>query len=197
MGVERKIILLISRVLSFFFGGAMLLFGGASMLVPRANFVSSTPPAGSIITESPAAVIVNFSSKLSPESQIDVVSTMRLSPSGSLGYLTGARSVISSGSNRAIPAADRFAANDYRTSVFSTSEWRTKSEGWRSITYASTLRFGMPVPEHIRRYGELSLIGTTTTDVRRAHFWRGFIISLAFALPAIERSRTVPNGQHE
>jgi hypothetical protein len=79
VGTERTIILLISRVLLFVFGAALLLFGGASMLFPHANFVGSTPPAGSTIAEPPTTVIVNsFSNKLSPESRIDVVSTIRL-----------------------------------------------------------------------------------------------------------------------
>jgi methionine-rich copper-binding protein CopC len=188
---KRDFTLLISRVLLFFFGAALLLFGVASLLVPRAKFVSSTPAAGSTIAEPPSTVIVHFSNKLSPESKIDVVSTLELSPSGEVEYLDGRSVVVSSGLNaddrsgKSMRAELRPGLHDGLYFV----NWRTKSAPWRAITYGRT-HFGaaMPVPEHITR--------SSGTIWERDYYFRGrratliggvLMIALAFALPRIAR----------
>lgn len=197
MGVERENILLILRVLLFFFGAALLLFGAASMLVPRAKFVSSTPSAGSIIGEPPTTVIVNFSNKLSPESRMDIVSTIRLSPAGEVDYLDGRSVVISSGLNAGDSSESSMRA-ELRPGLHKGLyfvNWRTKSAGWRAVTYGKThFGVGMPVPEHITR--DSGTVWERDYDFRgrRATFIGGvLIIALAFALPMIGRRGPMSN----
>jgi methionine-rich copper-binding protein CopC len=189
VGGERKVIFLIARVLSFFFGGALLIFGGASMLVPRANFVSSTPPAGSTIAEPPTTVIVNFSNKLSPESRIEVMSTMSLSPSGDVEYPDSRSLVISSGLNAADPSGSSMRVElkpGLHKGLFFVN-WRTKSAGWGTITYGKThFAVGMPVPEHITRDSATVWERNYDDRGRRAAVIGGVVlIALAFALPII------------
>jgi methionine-rich copper-binding protein CopC len=195
VGTERTIILLISRVLLFVFGAALLLFGGASMLVPRANFVSSTPPAGSTIAEPPTTVIVNFSNKLSPESRIDVVSTIRLSPAGEVEYLKGSSVVISSGLNAGDPSGRSMRAElrpDLHKGLYFV-DWRTKSAGWRSITYGKIhFAVGMPAPEYITRDNGTFWERNYDYRGRRAALIGGVVmIALAFAMPMIRRRSAV------
>lgn len=193
MGSERDIILLISRVLSFIFGAALLLFGVVSLLVPRANFVSSTPPAGSTIAEPPTTVAVNFSNKLSPESRIDVVSTMRLSPSGEAEYLKGQSVVISSALNAGDPGGRSMRA-ELRPALHKGLyfvNWRTESAGWGAISYGKThFAVGMPVPEHIIRDSGTIWEQHFNYRGRRAALIGGMVmIALAFVLPMIRSSK--------
>jgi methionine-rich copper-binding protein CopC len=184
---EQKIGLLISRVLLFIIGGVLLIFGVVSLLVPRAKFVSSTPTAGSTIAEPPTTVIVNFSNKLSSESQIDVVSTIRLLPSGEVENLNGRSVVISSGLNAGDPSGKSMRA-ELRAGLHEGLyfvNWRTKSAPWRAITYGKThFGVGMPVPEHIIR--DSGTIWERSYDFRRrraALVGGVMLIALAFALP--------------
>ena len=191
MATGREIILRLARLMSFFFGAALLLFGGASILVPRANFLSSTPPAGSTIAEPPETVILNFSKKLSPESQIDVVSTIKLSPSGEVDYLDGRSVVISSGLNAGDPSARSLRAELspglHKGLYF--ANWRTKSAGWGTITYGKThFAVGMPVPEHVTRDSGTIWERNYNYRGRRAALIGGVVlIALAFALPMIKQ----------
>ena len=193
MASERKVILLISRALLFFFGAALLLFGGVSILVPRANFVSSTPPAGSTIAEPPTTVIVNFSNKLSSESQIDVVSTIRLLPSREVDYLDGSSVMISSGLNPDDPSGRSMRAQlrpGLHKGLYFVN-WRTKSAGWRSITYGKThFAVGMPVPEYITQDSGTIWERNYNYRGRRAALIGGVVMmALAFALPMIGRGK--------
>ena len=97
MSSRQKITNVIARVLLFVLGVAFILFGIADVLVPHARFVDSNPPAAAIVAEPPSAVIVTFSNKLTPESTMDVTSTVRLLPSGELDYLDGSSVVMESG----------------------------------------------------------------------------------------------------
>lgn len=77
-------------------GLALLLFGVGDLVVPRARFVDSNPPAAAIIAEPPSAMIINFSNRLAPESTMYVTSTIRLMPSGEMDYLQGSSVVLKS-----------------------------------------------------------------------------------------------------
>ena len=187
MGGERQVILFTSRVLSFFFGAALLLFAVTGMLIPRAKFVSSTPQAGSSIVEPPTAVIVNFTNKLSPDSRIDVVSTMRLSPAGDLEQLAGRSVVIGSGINAADPGGKSMLV-ELRPGLHKGLyfvNWRTKAAGWGSITYGNTqFAVGMAVPEFITRDSGIVRERNNNHRGYLAAFIGGVVLlALAFALP--------------
>lgn len=191
VGIEQKISLLILRVLLFGLGAALLLVGGASLLVPRAKFVSSTPTAGSTIAEPPSTVIVNFSNKLSPESQIDVVSTIRLLPSGEVEYLDGRSVTVSSGLNAGDPSGKSMRA-ELRPGLHEGLyfvNWRTKSVPWRAITYGKThFGVGMPVPGHITRNSGTIWERNYDYRRRRAALVGGVVLlALGFALPMIAK----------
>ena len=144
----------ILRAVVIFFGLVLLLFGVWDLVTPRARFVESSPPAAAIIAEPPAAVILNFSNKLAPESTMDVTSTIRLLPSGEKDYLDG-RSVVMKSGIDAGDAGGKSMRADLRPGMHKGLywvTWRTKSAGWRSITYGKTyFTVGMPVPEDITR----------------------------------------------
>lgn len=152
MNGQHETIILISRVLVLFFGTALFLFGVVDLVIPRARFVSSSPPAGSSVADPPAAVTIKFSSKLSPESRIDVVSTIRLSPSGENDYLDGSSVVTKAGLDPS-DASGRSLRADLRPGLHKGLyfvNWRTKSAGWRAVTFGKTpFGVGMPVPEYI------------------------------------------------
>ena len=80
---------LIIRILLVFFGSVMLLFGMYQLMVPRANFINSTPAPGVELAALPESVAVSFSDELAPESTIAVGSTITLSPSGEKVYSDG------------------------------------------------------------------------------------------------------------
>lgn len=151
---EREIFNLIARVLLIALGAALLLFGIADLLIPRARFVSSSPQPGSTIAAPPTTVVVRFSNELSPESEIDVVSTVRLLPSGEQDYADGKTVVISSRLDPDDPSRRSMLA-DLRPGLHHGLyfiKWRTKSAGWRAITYGKTaFGAGTAVPEHITR----------------------------------------------
>lgn len=141
-----------ARILLLFFGFALLFFGLWDLLVPRGRFVSSSPQAGSMIADPPTAVIINFSNELSPESQIEVLSTVRLLPSGEQDYPDQKSVVVFSRldpddpSRRSIRADLRLGLHKGLYAV----SWRTKSAGWRARTLGRMyFGAGMPVPEHI------------------------------------------------
>lgn len=144
----------ILRAVVIFFGLVLLLFGVWDLVTPRARFVESSPPAAAIIAEPPAAVILNFSNKLAPESTMDVTSTIRLLPSGEKDYLDGSSVIMKSGIDPGDPGGKSMRA-DLRHGMHKGLywvTWRTKSAGWRSITYGKTyFSVGMPVPEDITR----------------------------------------------
>lgn len=142
------------RVVLVFFGLALLLFGAWDLLVPRARFVNSNPPAGAIIADPPSAVIINFSNKLALESHMEVTSTIELLPSGETEYLDGRSVVMKSGIDPGDPGGKSMRA-DLRPGLHKGLywvTWRTTSAGWRTITYGKTyFSVGMPVPEAITR----------------------------------------------
>ncbi|MEK6282565.1 MAG: copper resistance protein CopC [Acidobacteriota bacterium] len=144
---------LIAGVVVILPGLALLLFGVWDLLVPRARFVSSNPPAGAIVTEPPSSVTITFSNKLAPESNLDVTSTIRLLPSGESEYLDGSSVVRKSGIDG--DASDKSMGADLRPDLHKGLywvSWRTKSDGWGTITYGKTyFTVGMPAPENITR----------------------------------------------
>lgn len=145
---------LIFRVIVFVLGLALLLFGLLDLLIPRARFVSSNPPAGAIIQEPPSGVIINFSNKLAPESTMDVTSTIRLLPSGDTDYVGGSSVVMKSGIDPADMSGKTMRADllpGLHKGLYWVT-WRTTSAGWRTITYGKTYyAVGMPVPENVTR----------------------------------------------
>ena len=186
---NQPLMLIASRVLLFLFGVALLVFGGVSMLVPRARFVSSTPPAGTTVADPPGVAVVNFNNKLSTESTIDVVSTMRLSPSGEVEYLDGSSVMVSSALNAEDPTGRSMRA-DLKPGLHHGLyfiHWRTKSEGWGFISYGKThFAVGVPVPEHIKRYGAIWEQSSGYRGHRAALIGGIFMIALGFVLPKIK-----------
>lgn len=140
------------RVLLLFFGLALLLFGLWDLLVPRARFVNSNPPAGAVIDDAPSAVTVSFSNKLAAESRIDVSSTVELLPSGEKEYLRGGSVVLKSGIDPGDPSGKSLRADlqpGLHKGLYWVS-WTTKVAGWRTISYGKTaFGVGMEVPDHI------------------------------------------------
>lgn len=181
--------LITSRVLLFFFGVALLLFAGVSMLAPRASFASSTPQAGVTVADPPAVVVVNFNNKLSSESTINVVSTIRLSPSGEVEHLGGSSVMVSSALNAEDPTGRSMRAvlkpGLHHGLYF--IHWRTKSAGWGFISYGKThFAVGMPVPEHIKRDGAIWEESYGYRGHRAALIGGMLMIALGFALPKIK-----------
>ena len=144
----------ILRVPLILLGLAFFLFGMWDLLVPRAQFVKSTPPAGASIGDPPASVTINFSNKLAPESSIDVTSTVKLLPSGEKEYLAGKSLVLKSEIDRADPTGKSIRADlqaDLHKGLYWVN-WRTTTAGWRTVSYGKTpFGVGMTVPDHITR----------------------------------------------
>jgi methionine-rich copper-binding protein CopC len=186
---NQPVMLITSRVLLFFFGVALLFFGGVNMLAPRARFVSSSPPAGATVADPPAKVFVNFNNKLSTESTIDVVSTIRLSPSGDVEYLDGSSVMVSSALNTEDPTGKSMRA-DLKPGLHHGLyfiHWRTKSAGWGFISYGKThFAVGMPVPEHIKRDGATWEQGYGYRGHRAALIGGMLMIALGFVLPKLK-----------
>lgn len=141
-------------ILLIFLGAVLVIFGLYDLLVPRARFASSSPEPGSTITALPTSIVVKFSNELDPESTLDVVSTIRLLPSGETDYTDGKSLVRSAGLDVDDPSRKTMRA-ELRPGLpngLYVVNWRTKSARWRAITFG---RFyfgaGMAVPEHITR----------------------------------------------
>ena len=173
------------RIAVLFFGLALLLFRGLDLLTPRARFVNSNPPATAIIAETPAAVVLNFSNKLAPESTMDVTSTIRLLPTGENDYLDGSSVVMTSGIDPGDPGRKSMRA-ELRPGLHKGLywvTWRTTTAGWRTVTYGKTyFTVGMPVPEGVTN----DMDGTTW---ERNYQWRrrraaivGGIVMIALGL---------------
>jgi methionine-rich copper-binding protein CopC len=149
-----KAIHLVIRIVVILFGVVVLLFGVMDLVVPRATFVSSNPPAGAVINEPPSIVTVNFSDRLAPESSIDVTSTIKLLPSGETDYLDGSSIMTEAGIDSNDPSGKSMRANlrpDLHKGLYFVN-WRTTTKGWRTVTYGKTaFGVGMPIPEHITR----------------------------------------------
>jgi methionine-rich copper-binding protein CopC len=152
---QQGVINLIARLSLFVLGAALTLFGIADLLIPRARFVNSNPPAASMIADPPSAVIINFSNKLAPESTMDVTSTIRLLPSGEMDYLSGSSVVLKSGidSGQQGDLIGKSMRAELRPGLHKGLywvTWRTTTAGWRAGTYGKTyFTVGMPVPEGV------------------------------------------------
>ena len=144
----------ILRVPLVLFGLALLLLGLWDLIVPRARFGKSNPPAGASIGNPPAAVTVNFTHQLASESSIDVTSTIKLLPSGEFEYLAGKSVVLKSAIDRADPSGKSIRADlqpDLHKGLYWLN-WRTTTAGWRTVNYGKTpFAVGMTVPDHITR----------------------------------------------
>src|SRR5688500_12659989 len=79
----------ISRAVLLFCGSLMLLFGMWHLLVPKAQYATSNPAPGSVLTVPPQEVSVSFTEELDSESTITVTSTITVSPSGAKVYSDG------------------------------------------------------------------------------------------------------------
>jgi methionine-rich copper-binding protein CopC len=141
---------LIARAVVIVLGLLILIFGLVDLIIPRARFVNSNPPAASIIAEPPSAVTLNFSNKLAQESTMDVTSTIRLSATGQKEYLDGSSVVTKSEINQADPGSSSLRAElkpEMHKGLYWVN-WRTTAAGWRTVTYGKTyFTVGMPMPE--------------------------------------------------
>lgn len=148
---------LILGMLLVLIGLALLLFGVGDLLIPRARFVNSSPPAAAIVAEPPSSVIINFSNKLASESTMEVTYTIRLLPSGEMDYLNGGSVVLKSGidAGQTGDLAGKTMRADLRPGLqkgLYWVSWRTTSAGWRTVTYGKTyFTVGMPIPDVITR----------------------------------------------
>lgn len=144
---------MILNISTLIIGLALLLFGVGDLLIPRARFVRATPAAGSVISEIPLFVILEFSSKLAPESTMDVTSTIRLLPNGESEYLNGSSVVVSSGLNSGDASGQSMRAElrpGLHKGLYLVS-WRTTAAGWRTRTYGNTyFTVGMSAPESVK-----------------------------------------------
>jgi len=142
----------ITRAVLIFFGVVLTLFGLWDLLVPRARFVNSNPPAGVVITDAPSLVTVSFSNKLAAESHMDVTSTVELLPSGETEYLRGGSVVLKSGIDPGDSSGKSLRA-DLRPGLHKGLywvSWTTKVAGWRTISYGKTaFGVGMKIPDHL------------------------------------------------
>jgi methionine-rich copper-binding protein CopC len=190
---SRNITVLILRGISILFGLALLLFGLGDLLIPRARFVSSSPEPGATVAAPPTRVIVRFSNGLSTESQIDVVSTVRVLPSGEHEHLNGRSVIVSSGIDADDPSGKSMRADlrpDLHQGLYFIN-WRTSSAGLRAMTFGKTsFGVGMPVPEHITRDMKGKIWERTYQQrSRRAALVGGVILlALAYLLPRFKRS---------
>ncbi|MGH9960343.1 MAG: copper resistance CopC family protein, partial [Pyrinomonadaceae bacterium] len=169
MNKPQELTSLILLVVSLIFGLTLLLFGLGDLLIPRARFVSSSPEPGATVAAPPTRVIVRFSNDLSMESQVDVVSTVRVLPSGEHEHLNGKSVIVSSGIDADDPSGKSMRADlrpDLHPGLYFIN-WRTSSAGWKAMTFGRTsFGVGMPVPEHITR----DLGGKV---LERTNRWRG------------------------
>jgi methionine-rich copper-binding protein CopC len=142
----------ILRVLLVFFGLALLLFGLWDLLIPRARFVNSNPPAGANIAEVPSSVTISFSNKLASGSSMNVSSTIELLPSGEHEYLGGGSVMIKSEIDPTDPSGKTLRAQlrpGLHKGLYWVN-WNTKAAGWRTISYGKTaFGVGMKVPDYL------------------------------------------------
>ena len=184
---------LIIRVLLFFFGCIMLLFGVYDLVVPRARYVSSSPAPGAELAALPASVTVSFSDELAPESTIGVVSTITLSPSAEKVYSDG-KKFTAAGPDPSDPQHRtlRAALESGLPPGLYWVEWTAVSASGKSKRFG---RFcfgaGMPVPPDIRPDGAGALW-------ERDYKWRGnraallggiLLIGMGALLPRMMRAR--------
>ena len=190
----------ILRAAIIFFGLVLLLFGVFDLVTPRARFVGSKPLPGSVITSPPPAVIVNFTRKLSPESVLDVTSTIRLLPSGELEYRDGSSVVKKSGIDPGNPGGTSMRAElkpGLDNGLYWVS-WRAKAAGWRSITYGRTyFAVGMPVPENITRDMDGSVWERNYQWRRRRAALVGGVVLIALWLLMRKRERRTANSSEQ
>jgi methionine-rich copper-binding protein CopC len=160
---------MILRISTLIIGLALLVFAISDLLVPRARFLRATPAAGSTLTEVPSFVILSFSSKLAPESSMEVTSTIKLLPNGESEYLDGSSVVKSSGLNSADTSGQSMRA-ELRPGMYKglyLVSWRTTAAGWRTGTYGNTyFTVGMSAPESIKA-------GMTGNFSEHNYQWRG------------------------
>ena len=135
-------------------GSLLLLYGVWSLIVPRARFVSSSPSPGATIERPPSAVTVAFSRPLDPQSTIEVLSTISLSPSGEQSFTDGATLATTSG----LDAGDarrrtlRVELPPELPGGLYVVRWTAMTEGGRARRFGTYyFGVGMPVPEHIMR----------------------------------------------
>jgi len=143
---------LITRALFLFWGSVMLLFGTWDLLVPRARYVGSSLEPGAVVSSPPAAVTVSFSEELAPESEINVASTVSLSPSGERVYSGGEKVTAASGLDLGDPRRRTLRA-DLEPGLpggLYVVNWKAVAAQGRAKRFG---RFyfgaGMAVPEHI------------------------------------------------
>jgi methionine-rich copper-binding protein CopC len=144
----------IYRAVLIFFGIVLTLFGLWDLVVPRARFVNSNPPAAAVIDDAPSTVTVSFSNRLSPESRIDVTSTIKLLESGELEYLDGSSIITKSEIDPGDASGKTLRAQlrpGLHKGVYWVS-WNTKLAGWTTISYGKTLfGVGMKLPDHLTK----------------------------------------------
>lgn len=95
----------LTRNICLLLGALILLFAVRDLFAPRARFLSSNPAPGASLSSPPAAVIVSLGNKLSPASEITVVSNMTLSQSGKEIFSGGTKVSTTSGIDPADPKA--------------------------------------------------------------------------------------------
>jgi methionine-rich copper-binding protein CopC len=144
----------ILRVILTFLGVALLLFGLWDLLVPRAQFVNSNPPAGSVVPDVPSVVVVNFSNKLAPASRLNVSSTIELLPSGEYENLGGGSVIVKSEIDPGDPSGRSLRAQlrpGLHKGLYWVN-WSTQAAGWGTRSYGKTaFGVGMKVPDHVTK----------------------------------------------
>jgi methionine-rich copper-binding protein CopC len=135
-------------------GLVLTLFGLFDLLVPRARFVNSNPPAGTVIAEAPSVVSVTFSNKLASGSRMNVTSTIKLLPSGEQEFLNGGSVVLKSEIDPADQSGRTMRAQlqpDLHKGLYFIN-WTAETSGWGTISNGqTTFGVGMEIPEHITR----------------------------------------------
>ena len=85
-----------TRLLLIGIGLILSLFGLNDLFTTRARFVNSNPAPGTSVYSPPTVVTVTFSEELAPQSEISVVSTVTLLPSGETSYSSGGKASTTS-----------------------------------------------------------------------------------------------------
>ena len=138
----------------------MFFFGLNDLFTARAHFVNSIPAPGKSVYAPPTAVTVTFSEALAPGSEMSVMSTVTLKPSGEARYSGGER--VSSTStidiydpqHRSLKAILLLELPNglYRVD-WTTIAAKTRAQRFGSFYFGA----GMPVPDHILKEGADSL----------------------------------------
>ena len=163
----------IIRTLLLLMGAGALLFGLWQQLVPRARYVSSSPAPGASLATSPPSIVVRFSNQLNTTSEISVVSTITLSPSGETIYGDGPRfSAKGPDPHDSLGETMRVDLSPELPRGLYWVQWTTESVRGRA---RSSGRFcyavGMTVPDHITRDGPGGLL-------ERDYKWREYRATL-------------------